>query len=738
MIVKIWPIKADYANDKSKVGGVEGLKNALEYIADKEKVIASKDDVKKMQVLNDEDIREGLADVVEHINANRVLNYMANEDKIEGKYISGYLCDPDNAIADFNLCRERTLEALHRSDKKETGAIAFHMVQSFPEGLNISDEEVHQCGIELCEKLKAHQAVVCSHIHPVTDEDGKVHGKSKHNHILFNAYIHPDKLDPKYPERAKYNDCNDTYAQLRVWNDEIAIAHGLPIIRNPDDDRIYSWKEADAINTGLSWKQRVRIDIEEAKRASNNWEDFVQLMQDAGYKIKDGEHTSYKTPDGKHTVRGHKLGRIYTKENMIRYWSYHNLIMQDLTPEKENASSPALLDVVLSTQMPLTAAVPLGMKNKNTESYYYLPLEEVKQPNETLWTYFNDEERYDICDENNRSILTATGKEIIDCMEKLRKGKQYYLDERTSQKEEKETPDYSFTDHRKKDQYYTYIFFVNSKTKKPYRTSLYDNAGRRRTMLELILLLAITVLKNESGRWEPEFVPVGKQNDAIYAPRNWKIQNMIDSIYTAKEEEIETPAQLDQRLDEAGAAYSRANSSLKKTIRAKEKMETLNEAVTQYRKTARIAQGILDMPDGPEKDRVSNEYKDVLDRYKSAKAVLYHYQVTTEEGISDFEQRYKKIQEDIVTLEENLDFAKDEYRRLKKLSYNLELAQNAQYCYGPEYSPDRIYQQKQVLESDESRNRRAEENLDEQIRAGSSQNSPEREQKEIDEELSKQ
>ena len=695
MIVKIWPINADYSNDKSKVGGVEGLKNAFEYVTDSEKVAVSRNDIPNMDVLDHDDLDQGPEDFEEG-NRSRVLKYMANEDKIEGKYISGYLCDPDNAVAEFNVARERTLQAVKRNVREERGAIAFHMVQSFPEGISISDEEVHQCGLELCEKINAHQAIVCSHVHPMKDDDGVVHGKCKHNHILFNAYIHPEKLDPERPNVAKYNDCNETYAQLRAWNDEIAINHGLPIIRNPDDDRVYSWKETDEINKGRSWKQRIRLDIETIRRSSGNWQEFVQQMENAGYKIKEGKHVTYRAPDGKHAARGSTLGRQYTKKNLELYWSYREYAYREVEQEVKNNTSPSLLVTVLGSKSQLRAAVPIGMKSQSNSKYYYLPLENVKQSNEVLSTYFNEKELYDICDENDRTIVTATGKEIIACMERLREGKQKLQEEHNKTTDGDEKTEREGPDQGNKDRYYTYVFFVNSRTKKPYRTSLYDNYGRRRSLLELMLLLAITVLKKEDGLWEPETVPAGKENDPLYAPRNWKIQNMIDSIYAAQEENIETPAQLDQRLKEAGAAYSRANSARKKTVRTKEKMEAINEAVKSYRKTSEITQQILEMPEGRERRIAEFDYRDALEEYKSAKAVLYQYKISNEEEIVDFERRFEKIQEDIKDLDERLDLAKEEYRRIKKLSYNIELAQNTQYCYGPNY----VNEQEQIQEND--------------------------------------
>lgn len=738
MIVKIWPIKVDYANDKSKVGGVEGMKNALEYITDSEKVIAKKDDLRAMEIVDKGSIELGPEDF-EFDNKTRVLNYMSNEEKIEGKYISGYLCDPDTAIQEFNRVRETTLAKIGRTSKNETGAVAFHMVQSFPEGLEISDEEVHQCGIELCERINAHQAVICSHVHPMTDEDGEVHGKCKHNHILLNAYIHPDKLDPEKPDVAKYNDCKESYGQLRVWNDEIAIMHGLPIIRNPDDDRVYSWKETESINRGLSWKQRVRLDIEDARRASTNMSEFQEYMESIGYTIKNGSEISYYTPDKKHRARGKLLGRQYTKQSLELYWKHREFTMQDVQEEVNNDISPPLLDTVLAIKTPLRVAIPLGMKSHDPQQYYYLPLEKVSQSNEVLATYFNENESYDICDENNARVNSATGREILDCIEMLRDGKENALKEQHKARSKSAGLQKQSVNQRKKDTVYFSVIFINTQTKKPYGTSLYDKNGRRRSMIELIFRLALTVLNKEDGQWDLPSTPPGKNGDPIYAPRSWRIQNMIDSIYLAQEENIETPAQLDARLNEAGSSLSRARSALKSTTRAKEKMETLRQAVAEYRKTAEISQQILDMPEGPEKEEAAAQYKAVIDRYIGAKAVLYRYQVTTEDQIIDFEKRYLQINLDIEELESHVDTAKEEYRRLSKLKHNVNLAQNTQYCYGPAYSYDLQEQKEKEKNSDDERNKRTAQTVDEMVQKGTERASDnERDPDEIKTDLYKQ
>ena len=166
---------------------------------------------------------------------------------------------------------------------------------------------------------------------------------------------------------------------------------------------------------------------------------------------------------------------------------------------------------------------------------------------------------------------------------------------------------------------------------------------------------------------------------------DYKIQKMIDSMYLAEEQNIETPAELDRKLNESGASLSRARSALKKTTIAKSKMEVLNNAVTQYRATQDLIEYINNMPDGSEKQKMQLKFESAVDKYKKAKAIMYQYGVTKEDQIKEFEQKYEQIGKDIQILEERFANEKETYRKLKQISYGASLAQNPQFCYGPEY-----------------------------------------------------
>lgn len=711
MIVKIWPITYE-----------KGLKRSLEYVNDKEKsMMKDADKILREQVLLED----------ENEDLKRTFRYVENEDKIKGKYISGYLCNPETVFKDFESAKFQTLLKAGKRNTNDSN-IAYHLVQSFPEDLDITDEEVHQCGIELAKKIGVHQAIIASHVHPVADkETGEIHGKCKHNHIIINAYRHPEKLDPRFPNRIKYHSCKETYGRLQLWNDQIALEHGLPIIIDPDYMKSYSWSEKDAKSFCLSWKEHVRMDIDEAIEKTTSWEEYLQFMQANGYTIRDKKYVTYTTPDGKNKVRDYKLGRSYSKDTLLRYWDEKKEIDNEINREVEQNQDSSLgvedghdfwfrdqpeiselsptsrretvgekprqkkhgLDekestyndleqLVKKTQGPLFVAIPLGKAKENASDFYYLPLDNYL-PTDTLKSYFSADISYSICDKSHSSIGVYGGQDIFNLIlaqqekEREKEEQDSSFDERMQRNQE--------CQKREKKKYYEYHLFINSRTGRPYRVGLYDKNGRERSTMELMFILAVVVMKKEDKLWAVENVPEDKINEPYFAKTDWKAQRMMDSIRVAREEGISNLGELDRRINDTGAALSRARAAMKKNQFVKKKMETLYQAVTIYMQNKALVEKILSMPESVEKSEQQTIHQTELDDYMKAKTVMHWYKVSNQEQVDDFIKRYAKVNEGIAHYEQQIENKKEEYLMLKKLKYNAALAEDPMYCYGPRY-----------------------------------------------------
>ena len=697
-------------------GKTPSVKAAIDYVCDEKKTAKNFNEI-MVEYENNPDLKEEMTLEEYYLscedNINRALNYIANEDKIGG-YISGYLCDPEFAEEQFKRTKQINLARVGKELKDDNGNYFYHIIQSFPEEIEISDDEVHQCGIELVERLGLYQAVITSHIHPVVDEEGEVHGKCKHNHIVMNSHIYHELIDPAYPHKMKYHDCKETYAQLQLINDQIAIEHGLPIIINQDKNRTYSWFENEETNRGKSWKERVRVDINNAMKVSTNFETYTEAILAAGYKFRlgksktHGEYITYTSPDGVHRVRDYILGRGYTKLELETYWDIKKNINQDLLNNRKGQENK--IDTLVNRyNEPLYIKFEkrtshkrkerLKERNLNIKNSYtnYFPLNIGKRTvSNAELTYFEPLNTYEIVNDQHQVIAQVNGDEVLEYLNLLYERRRIQAIENAERQKEQQ-----------KKEYYGARGFINSVTKSPYKIRLWDNNGRKRSMLELIIILAIVTIHNENEKWEPAkntAQPQELKMRPIYAQKDWKIQNMIDTIKVAREENIQDQSELQKRLDKVGKETSKNKAEMRRLTTAKNKMEVLYDAIETFNEVRKICEQISALHDGPKKSQLQEKHASEIADYKSSKAVMYRFNVTSDEEIKDFLERYTQIQNKLTTVKEQLDQNKEEYRRLSKLKYNLELAQNKQYCYGPEYIEPEQEPEQEKEESQEKQN----------------------------------
>lgn len=689
-------------------GKTKTIQPAVDYVCDDKKTAKNFNEIKE-EYFKNEDLQLDMTLEEFYLscedNINRALNYIANEDKIGG-FISGYLCDPELAEQQFRTTKEINLARVGKELKDDNGNYFYHIIQSFPEELEISDEEVHQCGVELVERLGLYQAVITSHIHPAVDESGEVHGSCKHNHIVLNSHIYHEFVDERSPHKMKYHDCKESYSQLQLINDQIAIEHGLPIIINQDSDKVYSWYEAEEKKRGKSWKERVRIDINNAMKVSTDIDSFIKTINAANYTIrighsqKHGDYITYTCPDGKHRVRDYVLGRGYTKSELEAFWEIKRNISDDLLLNNEDKGIK-IESIINNSKQPLYIKFiktvsnkrkeKLRQKNRNIKEVYtnYLPLDNSHPSTyKAEATYFMPNMVYEIVNEKHQVVIEVTGQEVLEYFTRVQE---------KSRKQEQE--EQKALKQKSENEFYSNPNFINSVTNRPYKIRMWDNVGRKRTIIELLVILAIVVINNESEKWKANDTETHYQNknNPIYGKRDWKVQNMVDTIKVAREEEITTLSELEEKLDKVGKETTKSKVELKRLQLLNNKMQVLHEAIENYNKVKEVCEQLQNMPNGEEKEKALAEHQQELEMYKKNKAIMYRHKATTEAEVNDFMERYVQVQERLETVSEQVKKNKAEYSRLSKLKYNLQLAQNQQYCYGPKYEP----QKKEIIPEQE-------------------------------------
>lgn len=229
--------------------------------------------------------------------ANRI-KYATNGEKTEdGQYISCYECDVKTAIEEFSLSKKEYLRITGRVIKGDI--LAYQIRQSFRPG-EVTPEEANAIGYETAMRFTKgnHAFLVATH----TD---KAH---IHNHILYNSTT----LDCTH----KFKDFFLVGLALQRLSDEICLEHGLSVIKpRPFAERVK--------RTEFPWKKTKRATICEdidlaLSRNPRSFAELLAFLNEMGYEVKSGVHTSIRGRDQKRFVRFRSLGTGYTEEDLTK------------------------------------------------------------------------------------------------------------------------------------------------------------------------------------------------------------------------------------------------------------------------------------------------------------------------------------------------------------------------------------------------------------------------------------
>ena len=225
-------------------------------------------------------------------STSRAINYA--EKRAEEK--SALNCDIDYAKSSFKATREM----YGKTDGNEGHVV----IQSFKPN-EVTPEQCNQLGLELAEKIAPnHQVAVYTH----NDTD------HVHNHIVINS------IDLETGK--KFNNNKKALHDIRQANDEICVSHNLSI---PDKQAQIRYTQAEqniidkSENDKASWKNQVRMAIEETKEQATDFDDFKQRLETKGVEVArvTNKTITYLHIEENKKVRGNKLGEDYEKGEIV-------------------------------------------------------------------------------------------------------------------------------------------------------------------------------------------------------------------------------------------------------------------------------------------------------------------------------------------------------------------------------------------------------------------------------------
>lgn len=231
---------------------------------------------------------------------DKAIAYITNPNKTSNSiYIYGYNVAPKTASIEFEFT-ERIAKDIKGDFKKEKGNLAYHLIQSFDYKDILTPKEAMEIGKKTIEELtdKKYEYVISTH----------VDGNCIHNHIIFNAVSF---IDYKRFNCKPYK----TVAKIREISDKYCLENGLNIIKTNNQKGI-SYYEWTMKKQGLSWKENLKNIIDKNILKAKSFEEFLELMKENKYEIKQGKYLAFKYINQERFIRSYKIGLDYSEEKI--------------------------------------------------------------------------------------------------------------------------------------------------------------------------------------------------------------------------------------------------------------------------------------------------------------------------------------------------------------------------------------------------------------------------------------
>ena len=222
------------------------------------------------------------------------LRYAENDDKTDRKmFVGGINCSTQNAYAE--------MIAVQRRFGLRGKVVGYHGIQSFKEG-EVTPEQAFEIGKATARRMWGDKYQVLVTVHLNTD--------NIHCHFVVNPV--------SFKDGSKFQNKIGDHKELRRVSDQICREHGLSVIQNPQDKTV-TYDKWQGNQRRFTHRDELRMIIDAVLRMQpDGFDALMQLLEDAGCRIKRGAHISIKLPEGKRYIRLDTLGSEYDETSLRR------------------------------------------------------------------------------------------------------------------------------------------------------------------------------------------------------------------------------------------------------------------------------------------------------------------------------------------------------------------------------------------------------------------------------------
>lgn len=292
----------------------------------------------------------------------QALDYVMNPEKTQnGRLIGGMNCQPETAFKQMM----DTKKEFGKVDKRQ----GYHLILSFKEG-EVSPDTAYEITQKFVKEYlgSLYEAVYC--IHDNTDH--------VHSHIIFNSVSFVDGRKYRYEK-------GDWARDIQPITNRLCEEYGLSTIDiggGKDEDRDYYKEHNDYRDGKFVWDKMIIRDLDACILQAGDFDEFMELLQNKGYEIKQGKHLAVKPPGMGRYRRCKTLGDDYTEESIRR-----RIEEEDLSFYRSNKEFKP--EIVKCYVRRYKRARLSGLQKR-----YYAKLYRIgklkKRPYSQVWKYKND------------------------------------------------------------------------------------------------------------------------------------------------------------------------------------------------------------------------------------------------------------------------------------------------------------------------------------------------------------
>lgn len=236
----------------------------------------------------------------------QAVEYIIDREKTQdGRFVTGINCQPEKAFEQMKATKLK----FGKADKRQ----GYHLIISFEEGEVAPDTAFEIIGKFVQEFLgEGYEAIYAVH-----DNTAHVHG-----HIIFNSVNYVTGRKFRYEK-------GDWAKTIQPITNRLCKEYGLSTIDieqhgRKRNERYKDWNE---FRDGkLIWRDMIKRDLDACIMQSDSFEEFLDLLVEKGYDIKQNKYLAVKPQGMQRFCRCKSLGVHYTEERIRRRIAEENML----------------------------------------------------------------------------------------------------------------------------------------------------------------------------------------------------------------------------------------------------------------------------------------------------------------------------------------------------------------------------------------------------------------------------